>query len=160
VKTIPAKINKMPPVTPYLTVKGAADAITFYKKAFGATENARMPAQDGKRLMHADISINGGRILMSDEFPEYGEEHGVVRAPTDSNLAGVAVALHYGKPTDIDATYRRAIEAGCKSVQEPQDMFWEARFAMLSDPYGHRWMMNAPLPAKKPARSDKKKASA
>jgi PhnB protein len=144
-----AKQAKMPPVTPYLTVKGAADAIAFYKDAFGATENARLPAQDGKRLMHADITINGGRILMSDEFPEHGEEHGVVRAPTAKNLAGVAVALHYTKPADIDATYRRAVEAGCKSVLEPQDMFWEARFAMLRDPFGHRWMLNAPLPKKK-----------
>lgn len=144
-----ANQQKMSPVTPYLTVKGAADAIDFYKKAFAATENVRMPAQDGKRLMHADITVNGGRILMSDEFPEHGEEHGVVRAPTAKNLAGVAIALHYAKPADVDAAYRRAMEAGCKSVQEPADMFWEARFAMLRDPFGHRWMMNAPMPKKK-----------
>lgn len=144
-----ANQQKMSPVTPYLTVKGAADAIDFYKKAFAATENVRLPAQDGKRLMHADITVNGGRVLMSDEFPEYGEEHGVVRAPTAKNLAGVAIALHYAKPADVDAAYRRAMEAGCKSVQEPADMFWEARFAMLRDPFGHRWMMNAPLPKKK-----------
>lgn len=144
-----ANRQKMSPVTPYLTVKGAADAIDFYKKAFAATENVRMPAQDGKRLMHADITVNGGRILMSDEFPEHGEEHGVVRAPTAKNLAGVAIALHYAKPADVDAAYRRAMEAGCKSVQEPADMFWEARFAMLRDPFGHRWMMNAPMPKKK-----------
>jgi PhnB protein len=144
------KQDKMPPVTPYLTVKGAADAIAFYQKAFGATENARMPAQDGKRLMHADITINGGRILMSDEFPEHGEEcGGVVRAPTASSPAGLAIALHYTKPADIDATFRRAVEAGCTGLQEPQDTFWDARFAMLSDPFGHRWMLNAPLPAKK-----------
>jgi len=144
------KQDKMPPITPYLTVKGAADAIAFYQKAFGATENARMPAQDGKRLMHADITINGGRILMSDEFPEHGEEcGGVVRAPTASNPAGLAIALHYTKPAEIDATFRRAVEAGCTSLQEPQDTFWDARFAMLSDPFGHRWMLNAPLPAKK-----------
>ena len=144
------KQDKMPPITPYLTVKGAADAIAFYQKAFGATENARMPAQDGKRLIHADITVNGGRILMSDEFPEHGEEcGGVVRAPTASNPAGLAIALHYTKPADIDATFRRAVEAGCTSLQEPQDTFWDARFAMLSDPFGHRWMLNAPLPAKK-----------
>lgn len=144
------KQDIMPPITPYLTVKGAADAIAFYQKAFGATENARMPAPDGKRLIHADITVNGGRILMSDEFPEHGEEcGGVVRAPTTSNPAGLAIALHYTKPADIDATYRRAMEAGCKSVQPPEDTFWQARFAMLSDPFGHRWMLNAPLPAKK-----------
>ena len=144
------KQDKMPPVTPYLTVKGAAAAIDFYKKAFGATENARMPAQDGKRLMHADITVNGGRILMSDEFPEHGAEcGGVVRAPTASNPAGLAIALHYTKAADIDATFRRAVDAGCTSVLEPENTFWDARFAMLSDPFGHRWMLNAPLPAKK-----------
>ena len=144
------KQDIMPPVTPYLTVKGAAAAIDFYKKAFGATENARMPAQDGKRLMHADITVNGGRILMSDEFPEHGEEcGGVVRAPTASNPAGLAIALHYTKAADIDATFRRAVDAGCTSVLEPENTFWDARFAMLSDPFGHRWMLNAPLPAKK-----------
>lgn len=140
---------KMSPVTPYLTVKGAADAIAFYVKAFGATENARMPAQDGKRLMHADITINGGRVLMSDEFPEHGEEHGAVHAPTAKNAAGVAIALHYAKPAEVDAVFRRAVDAGCKSTLEPEDMFWEARFAMLRDPFGHRWMLNAPLPKKK-----------
>jgi PhnB protein len=151
--------DKMPPLTPYLTIKGAAAALEFYKKAFGAKENARLPAQDGKRLMHADITINGGRVLMSDWFEEY-QMDGKVDAPSPSHLAPVAVALHFKKPAEVDAAYQRAMEAGCRNIQQPQDMFWEARFAMLSDPYGHRWMMNAPLPAKKPARSDKKKASA
>jgi PhnB protein len=144
------KQDIMPPITPYLTVKGAVDAIAFYQKAFGATENARMPAPDGKRLIHADITVNGGRILMSDEFPEHSEEcGGAVFVPTSDKPVGVAIALHYTKPADIDATYRRAVEAGCKSVQAPEDTFWQARFAMLSDPFGHRWMLNAPLPAKK-----------
>jgi PhnB protein len=144
------KQDIMPPITPYLTVKGAVDAIAFYQKAFGATENARMPAPDGKRLIHADITVNGGRILMSDEFPEHSEEcGGAVFVPTSDKPVGVAIALHYAKPADIDATYRRAVEAGCKSVQAPEDTFWQARFAMLSDPFGHRWMLNAPLPAKK-----------
>ena len=139
--------DKMPPLTPYLTVKGAAKAVDFYKKAFGAKENMRMPAQDGKRLMHADLTINGGRVLMSDWFEEY-QQDGAVDPPSPAKLAPVAVALHYPKPADVDAAYRRAKDAGCKSIQEPQDMFWEARFAMLSDPFGNRWMMNAPLPAK------------
>ena len=100
--------------------------------------------------MHADITINGSRILMSDEFPEHGEEHGAaVRAPTSKNLAGVAIALHYTKPAQVDAAFKRAVDAGCKSVAEPADMFWEARFAMLHDPFGHRWLMNAPLAKKK-----------
>lgn len=146
-----AKIDKMPPVTPYLTVKGAAEALEFYKRAFGATENMRMPAQDGKRLMHADMTVNGGRILMSDWFEEY-QQDGAVRAPSPAELAPVAVALHFAKPAGVDAFYQRAMEAGCTKIQDPQDAFWGARFAMLSDPYGHRWMMNAPLPAKKAAK--------
>jgi PhnB protein len=142
---------KMPPVTPYLTIKGAAQAVEFYKKAFGATENVRMPAEDGKRLLHADLTINGGRVLLSDWFEEY-QMDGKVDAPSPSQLAPVAVALHSPKPADVDAFYQRAVEAGCKSIQEPKDMFWQARFAMVSDKFGHRWMMNAPLPAQKAAK--------
>ena len=101
-----ANQEKMSPVTPYLTVRGAADAIAFYTKAFGATENARMPAPDGKRLIHADITINGGRVLMSDEFPEHSNEcGGALFVPTPDKPVGVAIALHYAKPAEIDATY-------------------------------------------------------
>lgn len=137
--------TKMQPTNPYLTVKGAADAIAFYQKAFGARENTRMAARDGKRLMHAELSINGGTVMLADEF----SDHGGPDAPSVAKPAPVAVAIHYAKPAEVDATFRRAVEAGCKSAMEPQDTFWEARFAMLSDPFGHRWMLNAPLPKKK-----------
>jgi uncharacterized glyoxalase superfamily protein PhnB len=136
---------KVQPTNPYLTIKGAGKAIDFYKKAFGAKENTRMPAPDGKRVMHADLSINGGTVMLSDEFPD----HGGPAAPTPAKPAPVAIAIHYAKPAEVDATFRRAVEAGCKSTMEPQDTFWDARFAMLNDPFGHRWMLNAPLPKKK-----------
>jgi len=138
---------KVQATNPYLTVKGAADAIAFYKKAFGAKENTRMPAQDGKRLMHADLSINGGTVMLSDEFPE----HGGPTAPSGGKRPPVAIAIQYAKPAEVDATFRRAVEAGGKSTMEPQDTFWDARFAMLVDPFGHQWMLNAPLPKKKAA---------
>jgi PhnB protein len=147
--------TKLQPTNPYLTVKGAAEAIALYRRAFGAKENQRMPAQDGKRLMHAELTINGGTVMLSDEFPEYGQE----LAPTKERPAGVAVAIHYAKPAEVDATFRRAVEAGMISTMEPNDTFWEARFAMLADPFGHRWMLNAPLPKKK-APAAKKKAPA
>jgi PhnB protein len=153
---MPAKTTattKVQPTSPYLTVKGAADAIALYKKAFGAKEKARMPAEDGKRLMHADITINGGTVLLCDEFPEYGSP--AAPAPGNGSPPPVAVTIQYKKPADVDATFERAVGAGCKSVMDPQDTFWDARFAMLTDPFGHRWMLNAPLP-KKPA--PKKKA--
>jgi PhnB protein len=139
--------TKVQPTNPYLTVKGAADAIDFYKKAFGAKEAARMPAQDGKRLMHAAVTINGGTVMLSDEFPEFGQ--GGPSAPTAAKPAPVATVIHFAKPAEVDATFKRAMDAGCKSTMAPEDTFWEARFAMLSDPFGHRWMLNAPLPKKK-----------
>src|SRR5580658_8749960 len=105
---------------PYLTVKGAADAIAFYQKAFNATENLRMPAQDGKRLMHASLTINGGPVLMSDEFTEHGGPQG----PSAERPSPVAVSLTYAAPAEVDATYKRAIELGAISRMEPGDMFW------------------------------------
>jgi PhnB protein len=137
-------VRIMQPIIPYLTVKGAAEAIAFYQKAFGATENARMPAQDGKRLMHASLAINGGTVMLSDEFPE----HGGMPGPTRDKPAGVAVAMAFAKPAEVDAMFRRAVDAGAKGTLEPADMFWGDRFAMLLDPFGHRWMLNAPLPQK------------
>jgi PhnB protein len=136
---------KVQPTSPYLTIKGAAEAIELYQKAFGAKVKGRMAARDGKRVMHADLAINGGTVLLCDEFPE----HGGPPAPSAANPSPVAVTIQFAKPADVDATFRRAVDAGCKATMEPQDTFWEARFAMLADPFGHRWMLNAPLPKKK-----------
>ena len=129
-----------PTVAPYLTIKGAAEAIAFYQKAFGATETTRMQAQDGKRLMHASLSINGGTVMLSDEFAE----HGGPPAPSKERPAPVAVSLMLATPADVDATYKRAIDLGATNVMEPSDMFWGDRFAMVTDPFGHRWMLDAP----------------
>jgi PhnB protein len=137
--------TKVQPTNPYLTIKGAAKAIDFYKKAFLAKENVRMPAPDGKRVMHADLSINGGTVMLCDEFAE----HGGPAAPTPSKPVPVAIAIQYAKPAEVDTTFRRAVEAGCKGTLEPNDTFWDARFAMLVDPFGHSWMLNAPLTKKK-----------
>jgi PhnB protein len=140
--TMPTQI-----IVPYLTVKDASAAIDFYKKAFNAKENSRHRTDDGKRLMHADISINGGSVFLMDEFPEYGEGGGT-KAPNGQPVP-VSMVINYEAPPQIDAAYRRAVDAGCKGTQEPEDTFWDARFAILVDPYGHTWMLNAPLPAKK-----------
>ena len=134
-----------PGLNPYLTVRGASEAIAFYQKAFGATENGRMPAQDGKRLMHACISINGAAVMLSDEFPEHAQCGGPVEAPTKDKPPPVAIVIHYTTPAEVDAGFRRAVDAGCTSTMPPEDTFWNARFAMLTDPFGHRWMLNAPL---------------
>lgn len=112
-----------------------------------------MPAQDGKRIMHACLTINGGSVMLSDEFPEF-TEHGAaaVHAPSKDKPAPVAVALQFAKPAEVDAMYKRAVDAGCHSTLAPEDTFWDARFAMLLDPFGHRWMLNAPLPKKAAAK--------
>jgi PhnB protein len=131
-------------LTPHLVVRDGNAAIEFYKKAFGATENARLPYEDGKRLMHAEISLHGGVILLSDEFPE----HDMVAAPANDQSSPVAIALHFEKPADLDAAFKRAADAGAKTVTEPADMFWGGRFAALADPFNHRWIMHALLPPK------------
>ena len=131
------------PVSPYLTIDGADKAIAFYKKVFGAKETNRMAAEDGKRVMHAALDITGGIVMLSDHFPEYGGD-GAVEPPTPEKLAPVAVALSYPAPADVDATFKRAIDAGARTLAEPADMFWGARFAMLVDPFGHRWFLSGP----------------
>jgi PhnB protein len=139
-----AEMTKMPPITPYLTVKGANDAIEFYKKAFGAIENARLPAEDGKRLMHAEIAMHGSIVLLSDEFAEFSK----VTWPAAGESAPISVAMHFEKPADLDAAFKRATGAGAKSITEPADMFWGGRFAVVADPFNHHWLMHAPLPPK------------
>lgn len=135
-------------LNPYLTIQdNAAKAIEFYGKAFGATEAHRMPAEDGKRVMHAELNINGAIVMLADNFPEYCQD-GTVRFPDFENPIASSIALHFKSAGEVDAAYKRASDAGCKSVMAPEDTFWNARFAVVADPFGHRWMMNAPLPAK------------
>lgn len=140
----PGEHPAMPPVTPYLTIRGAAKAIAFYEQAFGATEDIRMMAEDGERLMHACVTINGGKVMLSDEFPEF-DHCGAVAAPSLDRPAPVAVALNYAGGHEVDQTYARAVAAGCSGVMEPHDAFWGDRFAMLCDPFGHRWLLAGPL---------------
>ncbi len=128
-----------PSITPYLTVRGAASAIEFYREAFGAEERSRMPAQDGERLIHAELVVNGGLVFLSDEFPEFGG----CGAPDASTPVAISLALRAS--ADVDALHARALAAGAKPEMGPMDAFWGARFASLRDPFGHRWMLNAPL---------------
>jgi PhnB protein len=118
-------------VVPYLRVKGAAQAIDFYVEAFGATEVMRMPSPDG-RLMHAEISIDGSPVYVSDEFPEFGN---AVGAPNG------AVSVHLNIP-DVDARFEKAGKAGATAIMPPADMFWGDRFAKLRDPFGHEWSLS------------------
>lgn len=127
VKPVPEDMHR---VTPHLICAGAAKAIEFYKKAFGAVEEARLPGQDG-RLMHAVIRIHGDAVMLVDEMPEWG-------ALSPKALKGSPVTLHL-YVEDVDAFVKRALDAGAKLTMPVQDMFWGDRYGKLEDPFGHHW---------------------
>jgi uncharacterized glyoxalase superfamily protein PhnB len=117
-------------VTPHLVCAGAAEAIAFYKKAFGATEVMRMPGPDG-RIMHAQIHIGDSTIMMVDENPQWG-----MRGP--KLLGGSPVTLHlYVK--NADAFVAKAVKAGAKVTMPVADQFWGDRYGVIEDPFGHSW---------------------
>jgi PhnB protein len=120
-------------VTPYLTVKSAAQAIDFYKRAFGAQEIERMAGPDGKSIMHAEIKIGDSVVMLSDEMPQGG-------TVSPQTLSGTTGSLFLYVP-DVDAAFKRALDAGAKAVMPPADMFWGDRFGKLVDPFGHHWGM-------------------
>ena len=126
-------------VTPHLMIRGAARAIDFYREAFGAVEEMRLPDAEG-RLMHASIIVGDSKVFLVDEFPEAGE-HGV-GAP--QHFGGSPVTIHL-TVDDCDATTARAAAAGAKVVQPPTDMFWGDRYARIIDPFGHSWSVATQL---------------
>ena len=128
-------------VTPYLTVSPAEDAIAFYIKVFKAKEVVRRMADDGKRVMHCELTIAEGTVMLADAFPE----HGGPVSPAAGALSSVTINLDMAKPSDIDASAARALGSGAIIEMKPHDTFWGTRFAKFRDPFGHRWMMNAPL---------------
>src|SRR5258708_24507875 len=111
-------------VTPHLIVNDANAAIEFYKKAFGASEVMRMPAQDGKRLMHSEINVNGARIFVMDDFPEHRGGHGMVDAvdPPDQ-IKGTSVTMHL-EVENRDAAGKRAPAPGAAVTPPPRAAFW------------------------------------
>ena len=117
-------------ITPYLSIKGAADAIEFYKKAFGATEAARMAQPDG-RIGHAELQIGDSRIMLADEFPEMD-----FRSPR--SIGGRPVHIHL-YVEDVDAVVGRALASGAKALRPIQDQFYGDRSGSVIDPYGHVW---------------------
>jgi PhnB protein len=134
-KTAPKKVSPIPTgyrtVTPYLTVNDGPAALAFYGRAFGAREIMRMPAPGGK-LGHAEMRIGDSIVMLSDEFPGVSSQ----KAPT--SLGGTTGSLMLYVP-NVDAAFKRAVDAGCKSLMAPTDMFWGDRFGKLEDPYGNQW---------------------
>jgi len=121
-------------VVPYLSMDGASEAAGFYAKAFGAKEIARIPGQDGKRLMHCHLEINGGALMLADNFPEFGMQ-AVHRTTSDTMQLVVA---------DGDAWWDRAIKAGCKQKVPFAVAPWGDKYGQLTDPFGVTWAINSP----------------
>jgi PhnB protein len=126
VKPIPEGYHS---VTPYLIITGAADAIEFYKRAFGATELFRMD-REGK-IGHAEIKIGDSPIMLSDEDPEMG-----YTSPTTLGGTPVSIMIYV---EDVDTTFNQAIAAGGKQLKPLQDQFYGDRSGSLKDPFGHVW---------------------
>jgi PhnB protein len=119
-------------LTPYIAVKGAANAIAFYKRVFGAKEEFRLEDQD-KRIGHAELSIGDGRLMLSDEYPDFG-------ALAPPSIGGTPVKLHL-YVEDVDATMKKAESAGATVLRPAQDQFHGDRSGMIADPFGHQWFL-------------------
>lgn len=129
-----ASVQPIPPgfhaVTPHLVCAGAAEAIAFYQRAFGAEELSRLPGP-GSRIMHAMIRIGDSVLMLVDEFPEMG-------AKGPASLGGTPVTLHL-YVTDADAAFARAVQAGATARMPVAEQFWGDRYGIVVDPYGHQW---------------------
>jgi PhnB protein len=117
-------------VTPYLIVRGAAEAISFYKRAFHASELYRLPMSNG-RIGHAEISIGESRVMLADEMPDMK-----ILAPP--SLGGTPVSIHL-YVEDCDALFNQAVSAGAKIERPVADQFYGDRSGVITDPFGHKW---------------------
>ncbi len=125
-----------PPVVPYLTVDDGLGALAFYERAFGAQLMFKQLAPDQKKVVHAAFLINGGQVLLSDDFPEMsgGKES------SPKAFGGSPVMVHLNVP-DVDAAFAQAVAAGATVTMPLADMFWGDRYGTLVDPFGHKWSL-------------------
>jgi PhnB protein len=119
-------------ITPYLIIKGAAQAIEFYKKVFGAIEAVRMNGPDGK-VGHAELKIGNSRIMLADENPSMGQGHA-----SASTIGTSPVSLYVYLP-DVDRVIRQAVVEGAKILKPVEDQFYGDRSGFIQDPFGHFW---------------------
>jgi PhnB protein len=117
-------------LTTYLAVENAAEAIEFYKRAFGARESLRMPGPDGS-IGHAELDIGDSKLMLSDPFPQ-----STVRPPGEVGGTTASVFMYV---EDVDAVVKQAVDAGATVTMEVADQFWGDRFGTVADPFGHVW---------------------
>lgn len=116
-------------LTPQLSIEGAAKAIDFYKAAFGAVEIARAPDPSGQKIWHAVLRMGDSMFFVNDVFPEMDPE------------AKQSVSNTWVYVTDVDASFKQAVDAGARAMMPPVDMFWGDRMAHIADPFGQRWTL-------------------
>jgi PhnB protein len=130
-----AGVNPIPQgmhtLTPNLVIRDCAKAIAWYERALGAKEIHRMTAPDGKSVWHAELRIGDSVVFMNDEMPGMGRP-----APAAGSPVPVTMWLYV---QDCDAAFKRAVDAGAKSLMDPADMFWGDRCAGVADPFGYLW---------------------
>ena len=119
-------------LSPYLVVDGAAQAIDYYKRVFGATERGRFDGPDGK-VAHAELQIGDTVLMVADPSAETN-----IKAPTQLGATSVGIFLYV---EDVDATVQRAVDAGATITQPVDDMFWGDRYGKVTDPFGHEWLI-------------------
>ncbi len=119
-------------ITPYLIIKGAAQAIDYYKKVFGATEIMRMPGPDGK-VGHAELKIGDSHFMLADENPSMGQGH------TSAATIGASPVSLYVYLPDVDNVFDRAVAEGAKVLKPVENQFYGDRTGFLQDPFGHLW---------------------
>lgn len=119
---------------PHLVCDPCAEAIEFYKEAFGAEEVHRAPVPDGARLMHAAIRIGDRMVYLCDDFPEFCD--GQSRSPKKLGTSTVTIHQYV---EDCDAAIRKAEQAGATVSMPAADMFWGDRYGSVTDPFGHQW---------------------
>jgi len=128
-------------LVPHLIVEGGLDAIGFYERAFGAEKISVALAQDGKRVMHAELEIKGGAFSLSDVFQEMPSG---MSAPGHAGAPSVALHLEFKKPKQVDEAIERAVKAGATLTLAAHDAFWGARYGRVRDPFGHIWAFHSP----------------
>jgi PhnB protein len=122
-------------ITPYLCVRPATEALEWYRQHLDAVETVRYTGDDG-RIGHAEVTINGGTVMLSDEYPE-------LDVVSPATLGGTATTLYVEVP-DVDAVYVRVLAAGARIAHPPKDEAYGARSFTMLDPFGHRWMIQTP----------------
>jgi PhnB protein len=127
------------PVIPHLVVTDGAKAVAFYQAAFGAKEVSRNNTPDGKKIVHCELEVNGGTIMLCDDFPEMAGG----KSRTAVALGGSPVTINLTMD-DVEATWSQAVKAGAKVLMPLAEQFWGAKYGQLQDPFGLIWSLSTP----------------